>query len=298
MKKKFLFISIIIFVLLIVLYIIGYKINVPKPPKQNRLEGGFKLDMLVERIKMTDNYLLTANYYELDTKVDNKKIIISFKNDEHHGKLQGVLSGDVLSFKIKEEDKNALLKANLIYSVVDSLGQINGNDKGYVSAMLSDYALEQATIDNDGFELVNKNNTNIYRFKVNKKFNLGSLKGNYYESSDLEKIKNKFLDESYIQENKGNLILYKETDYQKNNILYLAEIDSLSKRTYNSLVNIIGLVYGEEYKTQFINAYPELISGQILDKFDIIVDYQAADNEMIKKLTTDNYKIMKIVYKS
>lgn len=296
MKKKFVIISIIIFIILAGLYLFGYyKLN-NKSKKEKNIN--FDLKSLVSYIEKDDNYLLTANYYQLDIKTTKKKITVSFKNNEHSGKLIGKLSNDILSFKISNNDKNALLKANIIYSIVDSLGQINGNDKGYVSALLSDYDLEGATIEKDGIELISEDNTNIYQFKVNKKFKLGKIENSYLKPDDLQDVKNNFTNEENLQKTKGNIIVYKDTDFYKNNNLYICEPVNLSTRSYNTLISIIELVYGSEYKQKFIEAYPKLESKKVLDKFDVLVDYQAKDTDVIKKIITNNYKILKIAYKN
>lgn len=296
MKKKFILLAIIIFVILAGLYSYGYiKLNTKKDQKK---EVSFDINSLVSYIEKDDNYLLTAKYYQLDIKTTKKKISINFSNDEHSGKLTGSLKDDTLSFKIRNSDENALLKANLIYAVVDSLGQINGNDKGYVSALLSDYDLKSATLDKDGIELISEEETNTYLFKVNKKFKLGKIEDSYFKVEDLKEGKDIFTNEEYLRKTKGNIIIYKDIDFYKNQIIYICEPNNITVRSYNSLLSIIELVYGSEYSQKFKEAYPSVTNSKVLDKFDIVVDYQAPDNDAVKKIITDNYKILKITYKN
>lgn len=289
MKKKMITIALILMIVLTSLYIIGYKQAMKKEKKKP-----IDLNLLVPLIEKDDNYILTSKYYELKTNASGSKIRIVFKNDEHQGTLKGTLKDDVLSFAIKNNDGNALTKAMLIYTVVDALGQLNGNDKGYVSSMFSNYDLKKATMDKDSFELSVKDDSNVYEFKTNQKFKLGKLKNNYYSLKDLEEYKDTLINEGFFQTTKGNLILYKDNDNQKKNVIYICELNELTSRTYNSLLNVIETMYGSEYKTSFQENYKELSSAQVLDRFDIIYDYQATDDDVVKKITTDNYKILKI----
>ena len=197
-------------------------------------------------------------------------------------------------FEIKNNDANALSKAMLIYTIVDALGQVNGNDKNYVSSMLSNYDLKGSTLDKDGIELTSNDDTNIYEFKTNIKFKLGSIKKNYYKTKDLVEYKDTLIGEGFVQTTKGNLILYKDTDYQNHNIIYLCELDNLTSRTYNSLLSIVETIYGKEFKDNFKKNYTKLSTGLVLEKFDIVFDYQPAKDEVVKKITTENYKILKI----
>ena len=289
MKKKMLFITIVVIILLTILYGLGYKKAMTKEK-----EKPIDLNTLKPLIEQDDNYILTSKYYELNTTVKKDQIKIVFKNDEHQGTLKGLLNDDVLSFEIKNNDANALIKASLIYTIVDSLGQINGNDKGYVSSMLSNYDLTSSTLDKDGIELSSDDKTNIYEFKTNYKFKLGDIKKNYYKLKDLKEYKESLTNEGFIQTTKGNLILYKDTDYQGKNIIYLCESNKLTSRTYHSLLNIIETIYGKEYKNTFKENYPKLTTALVLDKFDITLFYQPSLDEVIKKITTDNYRILKI----
>ena len=250
MKKKMIIITLILMIGLVSLYIIGYK-QAMKKEKTKPMD----LNLLVPLIEKDDNYILTSKYYELNTNASGSKIRIVFKNDEHQGTLKGTLKDDVLSFAIKNNDANALTKAMLIYTVVDALGQLNGNDKGYVSSMLSSYDLKKATMEKDGFELSVKDDSNVYEFKTNQKFKLGKLKNNYYTLKDLEEYKDTLINEGFFQTAKGNLILYKDNDYQKKNIIYICELNKLTSRTYNSLLNVIEIMYGSEYKTSFQDNY-------------------------------------------
>lgn len=289
MKKKYLLLIVTIIIILSTLYIFGYKKAMTKEKAKP-----IDLNNLIPLIKKDDNYLLMSKYYELNTSVKGNIIKIVFKNEHHQGTLKGELNDDILLFEIKNNDDNALNKAMLIYTVVDALGQVNGNDKAYVSSMLSNYDLKGSTLDKDGLELTSNNDSNVYEFKTNVKFKLGSIKKNYYKVKDLEEYKDTLLGEGFIQTTKGNLILYKDTDYQKHNIIYLCELDNLTSRTYNSLLSVVETVYGKEYKENFKSNYPKLTTSSVLDKLDIIYDYQPSLDEVIKKITTDNYKILKI----
>ena len=94
------------------------------------------MSKLEKYIVSENNYISVTKYYNTDIKTNDDTISISFSNDENRGTLRGTLSGEVLTFKIPNDDKNILLKGKLIASVADSIGQLKKNKKGYVSTVL------------------------------------------------------------------------------------------------------------------------------------------------------------------
>ena len=98
--------------------------------------SNFKLKKLVKHIKKDENYLSVSRYYNLDIKTSDDTIVISISNDETNDELVGTLNNNILTYTIPKNDKNILLKGKLLYSVADAIGQVNGNDAGYISSIL------------------------------------------------------------------------------------------------------------------------------------------------------------------
>lgn len=285
MKKLTPIFLIILSICIIVVGIGGYYLSHKEKP--------FDLNRLLPYIEKDDNYLSVKKYYATSYKISDNKLTITFKNNDHKGKLIGTLENNIISFDIKSDDENALVKAMLIYAIADSIGQINGNEKNYVSSMISSIDIGSVTLEDQGIELSTKDNINTYRFKVNQKFELGDINNIYLEIKDLEEYKDILNGDGFVQTTKANLVFYKSYIHSKN-VIYICEPNKLTVRTYNSLLSFIELMYGSDYKNEFIKNYPNLISSNVLNKFNIIVDYQPEEEELVKNIITENYKIIKV----
>ena len=137
-------------------------------------QSTFKLSKLVKYIEKEDNYLSVSKYYNLDIKTTKDTIVINISNDQTTDSLTGTLANNILTYEIAKDDSNILLKGKLLYSIADSIGQVNGNDKGYVSSILGSLDYSKMSIKNNGIEIYSDGNKNVYKFKVDKKFELGS----------------------------------------------------------------------------------------------------------------------------
>lgn len=289
MKKVLHIIYIIVSIIIIVTGIL-----VIRDHKNIKKKEYFDLNLLLPYIQNDQNYIAIAKYYDINTKVSKNKIKINFKNNDSKGNLVGLLNDDVLSFNINSDDENALLKAMLLYSVADGLGQLNGNEKGYVSSLMSVKKLHKYTLNTKGIQLITKGKTNTYKFKVNKKFKLGKLSDAYFTVKDLNEYKDIITGDGFVQTSKANLFFYK-TVKKKKTIIYFCEPDVLTTRTYHSLLSFIELMYGEQEKTSFIENYPLLETKLVMDKYNITVDYKPEENENIKSLVTYKDVILKMV---
>ena len=110
----------------------------------------FKLSKLTKYIKKEDNYLSVSRYYNLDIKTTDDTIVISISNDETNDELVGTLNNNILTYTIPKNDKNILLKGKLLYSVADAIGQVNGNDAGYISSILGSLDYTKMSIKRNG----------------------------------------------------------------------------------------------------------------------------------------------------
>ena len=252
----------------------------------------FKLNKLVKYIKRENNYLSVSKYYNLDIKTTSNTITINIINDTTNDSMTGTLYNDILTFEILKNDPNILLKGKLLYSVADSIGQFNGNGKGYVSSILGSLDYSKMTIKRNGIEIYSDGNNNIYKFKVNKKFELGSIADVYFTSDDFAEYKNKLLSEEYVQTSKGNLIFYKINDGNKK-IMYFGEPDTLTSRTYNSLISMAEVMYGKDATDVFQKGYKKLISGTY-GYLTMTVNYVPKEDEVIYDKLLDNYKVLKV----
>ena len=113
----------------------------------------FKLSKLNKYIRKEDNYLSVLKYYNLDLTSTDDTIKINISNDSETDELVGTLSNNILTFTIPKKDKNILLKGKLLYSIADSIGQLNGNDKGYVSSILGSLDYSKMSIKRNGIEI-------------------------------------------------------------------------------------------------------------------------------------------------
>lgn len=255
----------------------------------------FKLKKLVKYIKGENNYLSVSKYYNLEIKTTSNTITININNDKTNDSLVGNLYNDILTFEIAKSDPNILLKGKLLYSVADSIGQFNGNGKGYVSSILGSLDYSKMTIKRNGIEIYSDGNNNVYKFKVNKKFELGSIADVYFTIDDFADYKDKLLNDDYVQTSKGNLIFYKINDGNKK-IMYFGEPDNLTSRTYNSLISMAEVMYGHDATDIFQKGYKKLITGSF-GGLVMTVNYVPNEDEVIYDKLLDNYKVLKVEIK-
>lgn len=255
-------------------------------------QSTFKLSKLVKYIEQEDNYLSVSKYYNLDIKTTKDSITINISNDQITSSLTGTLSNNILTYEISKDDSNILLKGKLLYSIADSIGQINGNDKGYVSSILGSLDYSKINIKNNGIEIYSEGNKNIYKFKVDRKFELGSAADVYLTVDDFAQYKEKLLGDGYAQTSKGNLIFYKINENGKN-ILYFGEPENLTTRTYNSVLSLIEVMYDSNTSNLFSKAYKNLETGTF-NNLSFIVNYEPTEDEVIYSKLLSNYKIFKL----
>lgn len=252
----------------------------------------FKLSKLTKYIKKEDNYLSVSRYYNLDIKTTDDTITINISNDETNDEFVGTLSNNILTYTIPKNDKNILLKGKLLYSVADAIGQVNGNDAGYISSILGSLDYTKLNIKRNGIEIYSDKENNIYKFKVDKKFELGSVADVYFNTDDFLAFKDKLVGDGYAQSAKGNLIFYKIEDSGKK-IIYFGEPEELTTRTYNSLLSLIEIMYDKDTSDLFNKAFKK-IDTKTNNNFNMIADYKPAEDEVIYNKLLDNYKILKL----
>ena len=256
-------------------------------------QSTFKLSKLVKYIEKEDNYLSVSKYYNLDIKTTKDTIVINISNDQTTDSLTGTLANNILTYEIAKDDSNILLKGKLLYSIADSIGQVNGNDKGYVSSILGSLDYSKMSIKNNGIEIYSDGNKNVYKFKVDKKFELGSAADVYFTFDDFINYKDKIIKEGYAQTTKGNLIFYKINENGKN-IIYFGEPEALTTRTYNSVLSLLEVMYDSNTSNLFSKAYKHLKTGTF-NNLSFIVNYEPTEDEVIYSKLLSNYKIFKLV---
>lgn len=256
-------------------------------------QSTFKLSKLVKYIEKEDNYLSVSKYYNLDIKTAKDTIVINISNDQTTDSLTGTLANNILTYEIAKDDSNILLKGKLLYSIADSIGQVNGNDKGYVSSILGSLDYSKMSIKNNGIEIYSDGNKNVYKFKVDKKFELGSAADVYFTFDDFINYKDKIIKEGYAQTTKGNLIFYKINENGKN-IIYFGEPEALTTRTYNSVLSLLEVMYDSNTSNLFSKAYKHLETGTF-NNLSFIVNYEPTEDEVIYSKLLSNYKIFKLV---
>ena len=252
----------------------------------------FKLSKLTKYIKKEDNYLSVSRYYNLDIKTSDDTIVISISNDETNDELVGTLNNNILTYTIPKNDKNILLKGKLLYSVADAIGQVNGNDAGYISSILGSLDYTKMSIKRNGIEIYSDKENNIYKFRVDKKFELGSVADVYFTTDDFVVFKDKLVGDGYAQSAKGNLIFYKIEENGKK-IIYFGEPEELTTRTYNSLLSLIEVMYDKDTADLFGKAFKK-IDTKTYNNFNMISDYKPTEDEVIYNKLLDNYKILKL----
>ena len=252
----------------------------------------FKLSKLEKYIIKENNYLSVGKYYNTNIKTTEDTITISFSNDKKSGSLKGTLNNNILTFKIPIEDENILLKGKLVSSVADSIGQLNGNKRGYVSTVLGSIDYSKINLKDNGLEVYKDGENNIYKFRVDKKFVLGSIADVYFSEDDLNEFNNKMKTDDYFQTTKGNLILYKIEENDKI-IFYLAEPDQITSRTYNSVLSLISVMYDNNTSDLFSKAFKKLTTTT-WNEMNFQVNYVPKEEEVIYNKLPEDYKILKL----
>ena len=202
----------------------------------------FKLSKLEKYIVSENNYISVTKYYNTDIKTNDDTISISFSNDENRGTLRGTLSGEVLTFKIPNDDKNILLKGKLIASVADSIGQLNGNKKGYVSTVLGSIDYSKINLKENGLEVYKDGENNVYKFRVDKRFVLGSVADVYFkEDLSTAKKSNAIHNFSLLRKICFNLInlddSVKRKEVNKRMMYYNHNLDNLKRLIFEIYPN-------------------------------------------------------------
>ena len=254
--------------------------------------SNFKLKKLVKYIKKDENYLSVSKYYNLDVKTNDETITINITNDETNDTLVGTLDNNILTYTIPKKDNNILLKGKLLYSIADAIGQVNGNDAGYISSILGSLDYTKMNIKRNGIEIYSDKENNIYKFKVNKKFELGSIADVYFNTDDFVIFKDKLVGDGYAQSSKGNLIFYKIEDNGKK-MIYFGEPNELTTRTYNSLLSILEVMCDKDTADLFSKAFKKITTGTF-NNFNMIANYEVTEDEVIYNKLLDNYKILKL----
>ena len=252
----------------------------------------FKLSKLNKYIRKEDNYLSVLKYYNLDLTSTDDTIKINISNDSETDELVGTLSNNILTFTIPKKDKNILLKGKLLYSIADSIGQLNGNDKGYVSSILGSLDYSKMSIKRNGIEIYSDKENNIYKFRVDKKFELGSIADVYIDTNDFTAYRDKLVGEDYAQISKGNLIFYK-IDENGKKYIYFGEPNQLTSRTYNSLLSLIEVMYDKDTSNLFSKSYKKIENGTF-NNLVLTANYQPVEGEIIYNKLLEDYKILKL----
>lgn len=252
----------------------------------------FKLSKLNKYIKKEDNYLSVSKYYNLDIKTTEDTLKINISNDSEMDSLVGNLSNNILTFTIPKKDKNILLKGKLLYSVADSIGQLNGNDKGYVSSILGSLDYSKMNLRRNGIEIYSDKENNIYKFRVDKKFELGSMADVYIDINDFTEYRDKIVGEDYAQISKGNLIFYK-IDENGKKYIYFGEPEQLTSRTYNSLLSLIEVIYDKDTSNLFSKGYKKIENGTF-NNLVLTANYVPVEGEIIYNKLLEDYKILKL----
>lgn len=265
MKKKYL-VGLLVLVMCFTLFGCGKKNN----PELDKIAKKFNNSETVKSYKEYD--------YDIKAIVKGDTLVISTKNSDNQTSVTYDLVGNILSNeKIKTED----LMATII--LVDSIGQLQGYKDGQLAENLNAFPDEVSkyTVDNEGLELKDKNDTMSIKIDISKKIPLIDLSNLYLKADQFDMVK-QFIDDKEGGNQTGRLskLAYDIQIEDDETKIYIGEKDKLTDSSYKSILSALEVVYGVETANKFKTVYPSFKDGKItIDEFTVDTNYKIEDQD-------------------
>ena len=229
--------------------------------------------------------------YNAEAKVD--KLIVTIKAPEVDAKVEYDYGNGILHGVFSSDDAlNGLITTTIL---VDAVGQVHGYKDGELFLTLNSDQILGYTVDNEGFEIKEKENGEYdVKIDINKKIPLADFSETFIEVADIDEF---VVDLVHSDEpgsfyaSKGPLV-YQIQKYD-NIVIYLAERDGLTQRAYNSMLSFVNVIFDSEKAVDYFKSnYSNLAEGnKTFDGFDISLNVIEEDMPEFG----DEYSVLKLV---
>ena len=228
----------------------------------------------LETLSKTFNSCSTVTKYKdsnyvMESKVSGNKLIVNSKFNEESKTYEFTLKDSILSIKTK--DMSALFIATIL---TDCAGQLNGYKDGELFDTLNSDEIADYTLAKEGFEIktVSEGEYEI-SIDIDKKLPLVDLSNVYIKPADLDILKN-IVDSGEPGGTTGNKTkMSYNVSISDTVVIYIGERDKITESTYNSILSVIEVIFGENEKNNFASKYPAMKDeNTTFDKYTIEVD--------------------------
>ena len=196
---------------------------------------------------LDDSYIINtykeANV-QINTSVKGNNLTITFSSAVEHDYVY-TLKGNILNTEYDKTDETSI---DILMAVTDSIAVLNGENSDNVYSIFRNNEIDNYTLD-EGIEITYNNNQANVKLNINKAVTpriTTNDETSYFTFTD-------FTEEDITNHNftksKSNLILIRENETE----FALAETNTLSSNTLESLKNIIIYFYGTEYSNELNN---------------------------------------------
>lgn len=221
------------------------------------------LEQIVEKFNessIVDDYKNDGGSISATNDANSIKVTINANETTENVEL--LLEGNILSVEIDMEDINGFGKVYVASSIIDIIGQLHGYQEGELAQTINSDKIMDYTLEKEGFEAEKISETKLkMKVDITKKIPLVDFSNTYIEVSDLQDVKEYIAGDSSAEKRKGNVWFRKEYD-DGENILLVAEKESLTENTYKSILSILEVMFDNDKVIEhFKNNYPSISSG-------------------------------------
>lgn len=229
----------------------------------------------------------------MKAEVRNNNLLITSKTSEATTKFEFKLEGSILSCNFSSgEALTGLMTTSML---IDSIGQIHGYKDGELFDTLNSEQIKNYTVENEGLEVKEAEDGKYdVKIDINKRLPLADFSNVYIEAKDMDNFLLDILhsdEPGYFYASKGE-ISYKVEKYDSF-IVYIAEKNELTERTYKSILSFIEAAFeNENVVDYFKNNYVNIAEGnKAFDGFEVILNPSDVDLPEFK----ENYKTLELV---
>ena len=283
MKKKFIYLLLIVLIMILSINIKSYAVT----PTLEQIANAFNNCKTVKQWANSgsgNSFLASSN--------ENTLTITSVMSNVTT-EVQYSLDGNILSTTLAQDNMAGAMASMYL---IDSIGQLQGYEDGELLATLNSEDVMNYTIDNQGYEIKQLDDEKVsIKVDITKKIPLIDTSNVYIEVSDLQDLKSYISGDGSTEKSKGN-IWFNKSGYNGENTLLVAEKDNLTENTYKSILSIIEVMFESNKASDYFKANYSGMSVGNKEFAGIKIEINPTKTEMEEKLITSNsgYKFARI----
>lgn len=184
--------------------------------------------------------------------VNGNKLNISMTANGETTNIEYTLRGTILETNLSGDSVLAGAMATVV--LTDCIGQLHGYAEGELLSTLGSEKINNYTIENEGFEIINMaENSGTIKIDISKKIPLADMSDVYLEVSDLEDLKRYIAGDGFAEKSKGNVWFNKNGTNGENTVL-VAEKNNLTDNTYKSILSILEVMFDTDKAPEYFRA--------------------------------------------